>query len=492
MSLPSSSSTPVVPGFYPDPSICRVGDEYFLAHSSFEYAPGVPIWRSDDLLSWQQIGHALDRPSHIPERPGRPSGGIFAPTLRHHAGRFWMVTTDYHRIYDGHLIVSAEDPAGPWTDPVFTTGALGIDPDLVWDEQGTCHLTWAGFGAMKTVPVDPTTGTLLGEPRQVWGGTGLAAPEGPHLYRVDGWWYLLIAEGGTERGHAISAARARTLDGPWEPAPGNPLLSHRSTSHPVQNVGHGDLVQRPDGSWALVYLGVRARGFSPLFHTNGRETFIAGVEWVDGWPVVDENAFDVPPVDTCFEDHFDCQQLDLRWVAPGRLPSSFTTITPQGLLVSPAGDSGLRSQLCARVRDLAWQATIELDAASRSGRFAVRMNDTHWYGLELADGQIRAMASIGPLTQRIASIAQDTDAPVLLRIAARPSGLDAPDLDKHEPDFVELSVLRTDGSADVLARLPGRYLSTEVVSGFTGRVLAVEAVDQELMLRRFSYSPLEH
>src|SRR5690349_656121 len=106
-----------------------------------------------------------------------------------------MVTTDYHRIYDGHLIVSAEDPAGPWTDPVFTTGALGIDPDLVWDDDGTCHLTWAGFGGMHTAPIDPTTGALLGEPRQVWRGTGLTAPEGPHLYRIDGWWYLLIAEG---------------------------------------------------------------------------------------------------------------------------------------------------------------------------------------------------------------------------------------------------------------------------------------------------------
>ena len=148
--MSSSETTPVVPGFYPDPSVCRVGEDYYLAHSSFEYAPGVPIWHSRDLLTWEQIGHALDRPSHIPERAGRPSGGIFAPTLRHHDGRFWMITTDYHRIYDGQLIVSAEHPAGPWTDPVFTAGALGIDPDLAWDEDGTCHMTWAGFGGMQT------------------------------------------------------------------------------------------------------------------------------------------------------------------------------------------------------------------------------------------------------------------------------------------------------------------------------------------------------
>src|SRR5690242_7050388 len=117
------SSRPVIPGFYPDPSVCRVGDDYYLATSSFEYFPGVPVWHSRDLLSWEQIGHVLERPSQMPPREGRPSGGIFAPTIRYHGDRFWMVTTDYHRIFDGHLIVSAEDPSGPWTDPVFTTGA---------------------------------------------------------------------------------------------------------------------------------------------------------------------------------------------------------------------------------------------------------------------------------------------------------------------------------------------------------------------------------
>lgn len=484
----SSDEHPVVPGFYPDPSVCQVGDAYYLAHSSFEYAPGVPIWRSTDLLSWEQIGHALDRPSHIPFRSGRPSGGIFAPTLRHHGGRFWMTTTDYHRIYDGQLIVSAEDPAGPWTDPVFVAGTIGIDPDLAWDDEGICHLTFAGFTGMQSVAVDPSTGVRLGEVREVWRGTGLAAAEGPHLYRIDGWWYLLLAEGGTERGHAVTMARARTLDGPWEPAPGNPLLTHRSSSHPVQNTGHADLVRRPDGTWAMLYLGVRPRGFSPLFHTNGRETFLAEVEWVDGWPVVREGAYDVPIVDTAFDDDFRAPELALRWIAPGRLPSAFTQVTPQGLRLRPPSEGEAKAQLCVRVRDLAWEATAELDADTVRGRFVLRMNDTHWYGLDVHPDRIHATAAIGPLQQHVAT-AKRGPGPVVLRIRATPPGADAPDLEKHEPDFVELEVLWADGTLERLARLPGRYLSTEVVAGFTGRVLAVEALDEELTLRRVAYAP---
>jgi hypothetical protein len=484
------ASTPIIPGFYPDPSVCRVGDQYFLATSSFEYSPGVPVWRSDDLLTWEQIGHVLDRPSQLPHRAGRPSGGIFAPTLRHHGGRFWMVTTDYHRIFDGQLIVWADDPAGPWSDPVFTTGATGIDPDLAWDEDGTCHMTWASFEGIRTAPIDPLTGTLLGESHRVWPGTGMVAAEGPHLYRVDGWWYLLLAEGGTERGHAITIARSRTLDGEWESAPNNPILSHRSSGHPVQNTGHGDQIHQGDGSWALVHRGVRPRGFSPLFHTNGRETFLAGVDWVDGWPVVDEDRFAVPAVDTSFVDSFDRDALDLRWIAPGRGPDSFTKATPEGLVIQAPG-AGQASQLCVRVRDLAWEATAELAPGTSSGRFSVRLDDRHWYGLEVEGNEVRAVAAIGPLQQVMGSTTRPGAGPLALRITSTPPGKDAPDREKHEPDHLVLSVVRPDGTAEQLARLPGRYLSTEVACGFTGRVLSVEATHQDVTLRRVTYTGLE-
>src|SRR5690606_26324974 len=127
------------------------------------------------------------------------------------------------------LLFTAENPAGPWSDPVVVPGTVGIDPDLAWDEDGTCYLTWCAFeGGIAQVTIDPTTGAVLSERRSLWSGTGMKAPEGPHLYRVGDWWYLLIAEGGTERGHSVSVARSRRPDGGFEPHPANPILTHRS------------------------------------------------------------------------------------------------------------------------------------------------------------------------------------------------------------------------------------------------------------------------
>lgn len=257
---------PVIPGFHPDPSVCRVGDAYYLASSSFEYAPGVPIHRSTDLCTWEHVGNALDRPTQLSVTGALPSGGIFAPTLRHHDSRFWLITTNMTDPR-GQLLVTAEDPAGPWSDPVFFADAPGIDPDLSWDADGTCRLTWSGFadgrplGIVQAV-VDPATGAVLSEPRPLRQGTGGKFPEGPHVYRVGDSWYQLIAEGGTERGHAVTIARGPAPSGPWEPSPHNPLLTARGTDSPVQNAGHADLVQRPDGGWRLTATGA---GEQPAF-----------------------------------------------------------------------------------------------------------------------------------------------------------------------------------------------------------------------------------
>ncbi|MFD3606356.1 family 43 glycosylhydrolase, partial [Streptomyces sp. NPDC058656] len=162
------SHRPIISGFHPDPSVCRVGEDYYLVNSSFEYLPGVPVLHSRDLLHWEQIGNVLDREDQLTLASGRGSGGIFAPTLRHHGGRFWMITTNIADVRRGHLIVTAEDPGGPWSTPVHTTGAVGIDPDLAWDADGTCHLTWAS-GQPETpilqAAIDPATGVLLSEPR---------------------------------------------------------------------------------------------------------------------------------------------------------------------------------------------------------------------------------------------------------------------------------------------------------------------------------------
>ncbi|WP_157873298.1 glycoside hydrolase family 43 protein, partial [Streptomyces neyagawaensis] len=202
--LPDTGNTfsnPVIPGFHPDPSVCRVGDDYYLACSSFEYFPGVPLFHSRDLVHWTQIGNALDRSSQLRlPRETPASGGIYAPTLRHHDGRFWLIVTNVSG--DGNLLFTATDPAGPWSEPVRLPGVHGIDPDLAWDDDGTCWCTTAGVAQIR---IDPHTGETLGASRRLWSGTpGAKAPEAPHLYRIGDHWYLLIAEGGTERCHGVS------------------------------------------------------------------------------------------------------------------------------------------------------------------------------------------------------------------------------------------------------------------------------------------------
>jgi beta-xylosidase len=261
----SGATTPIVAGFYPDPTVCRNADDYYLAHSSFEYFPGVPIWHSRDLLHWTQIGHVLNRPSQLARLERRGSSGLWAGTLRHHDGRFWYVTTNTSDFDAGQLIVWAEDPAGPWSDPVHVPHAYGIDPDLAWDGD-QCYLTWnawpsaqGGHGGVMQARLDIGTGRLLEPAYPVWQGSGLDVPEGPHLYEVDGFWYLLLAEGGTERGHVVTVSRGAHPWGPFTGCPSNPILTHRSSNHPVQNTGHADLVRVPDGGWAAAYLGVRPR-----------------------------------------------------------------------------------------------------------------------------------------------------------------------------------------------------------------------------------------
>ncbi|WP_210479457.1 glycoside hydrolase family 43 protein [Naasia sp. SYSU D00948] len=482
------SAHPILPGYHPDPSICRVGDRFYLINSSFEYFPGVPVFTSTDLLTWEQIGNVLDRPSQLNVQPGLEgaSKGIYAPTIRHHDGRFWMITTNIADIMRGHLIVSAADPAGDWSDPVYTTGAWGMDPDLAWDDDGTCYLTWANpMLGLQQAQVDPASGRLLSEPQHLWEGTGLADPEGPHLLQRNGWWYLVVAEGGTDRGHAVSVARSRTPGGPFEGHPANPIFSHRSTPHLVQSTGHADLVELADGEWAMVYLGVRPRGSFPRFHVNGRETFLAGVDWIDDWPVVVEDHYEVRETITSFVDDFSSASLDVRWISPGVDPRSFTRSTGDGVRIE-AGRSPKDRQaarlLAVRARDAEWTAAVTVPDGDAA--FVVRIDDAHWAAVERVADRVSARLVVGPLDQVLgeqSGVAAGT--PLVLRAVA--------DGDRYSfrrgPDRLQLGYRDGDGFR-ALAEIDGRYLSTEVAGGFTGRVIGVEALGRDALLTRFEYT----
>ena len=320
---------PIIPGFYPDPSVCRVGEDYYLVNSSFEFFPGVPLWHSRDLLHWEQLGHVLTRPSQDPLEGCRASGGIFAPTIRHHNGRFYMVTTNVSA--GGNFFVWADDIRGPWSEPI-TIKQGGIDPSFFWDDDGTVYFQ-STFGDINgqcigQCVVDLETGEMLTETRPIWHGTGGKCPEGPHMYKINGKYYLMIAEGGTEYGHMETIARSDSPWGPFESCPRNPILSHRDINPRTgipQGLGHADLVEDQNGQWWIVFHGIRPSQF--MLHHMGRETMIAPVDWdKDGWPVVNggkpiENPMTVPtppnyqekPVDKAWKDCFQGPELDCRW-----------------------------------------------------------------------------------------------------------------------------------------------------------------------------------
>lgn len=487
--MPASHTVPIIPGFYPDPSVCRVGADYYLVTSSFEYFPGVPIFHSRDLVTWEQIGNVLDRPGQLRVRTGREgaSAGIYAPTIRHHDGRFWVTTTNRETVMDGHLIVHTNDPAGDWSDPVHTAGALGIDPDLAWDDDGTCYLTYSSLGGIWQATVDPLTGKVLSEPRLIWSGTGLAHTEGPHLIRRGAHWYLLVAEGGTGAGHGICLARSTSPSGPWEQHPANPVFSHRSTEHPVQNTGHGDLVELPDGSWAMVHLGVRPGGSFPETHVNGRETFLTGIDWVDDWPVVVEERFTVPEAPTAFTERFTGTRLHPRFIAPGVDPGSFTDLAPaRGMRLAAGREPGAREAerlLAVRARDAAWTATATVPEGDAA--LVVRIDDAHWAGVERRGGTLSARVVIGPLDQVLASVdGISPDRPLALRATANTEQYSF----AKGPDDLHLGYL-TDGTFQPLVTIDGRHLSTEVAGGFTGRVIGVEALGTQALVTELTYAP---
>ncbi|MDO4160113.1 MAG: glycoside hydrolase family 43 protein [Prevotellaceae bacterium] len=283
---------PVIPGYHPDPSVVRVGDDFYLVNSSFQYFPGVPVYHSRDLVNWLQIGNVLDRESQVDLKDFSSWLGIYAPTIRYNDGTYYMITTNVGA--GGNFMVTSDNPTGPWSEPIWLK-QQGIDPSLYF-ENGKCYMVSNPDNTIMLCEIDPKTGRQLTESKAIWRGTGGRYPEGPHIYNKDGWYYLLISEGGTELAHKLTMARSRNIYGPYESNPDNPILTHCSMagqSNQIQGTGHGDFVQAKDGSWWIVFLAYRNYGGS--YHHLGRETYLAPVVWEkDKFPVVNDGK----PVDT--------------------------------------------------------------------------------------------------------------------------------------------------------------------------------------------------
>ncbi len=287
----STLRNPVIAGYHPDPSVCRVGEDFYVVNSSLGNFPGIPIYHSKDLMHWEQIGNVLDRESQLPLKGAGSWNGIYAPTIRYNEGTYYVIATNTSG--KGNFMVTATDPHGPWSEPIYLQQG-GVDPSL-WFENGRCYMV-SNPGSIMLCEIDPKTGRQLTDSKYLWNGMGGRFPEAPHIYKKDGWYYLLISEGGTELAHSLTIARSRDIYGPYEANPDNPILTNCNMAgqfSQIQGTGHGDFVQAPDGSWWVVFLAYR--NFGGSYHHLGRETCLAPVEWPEGeWPVVNGGQ----PIDT--------------------------------------------------------------------------------------------------------------------------------------------------------------------------------------------------
>jgi alpha-N-arabinofuranosidase len=475
----ANAQNPIIGGYHPDPSVCRVGDTFYLVNSTFQYFPGVPVSASKDLIHWQQMGNVLTRDSQLPLEGATSWTGIYAPTIRYHEGTYYMVTTNVG--HGGNFFVTASNPAGPWSEPIWLKQG-GIDPSFFF-EDGKCYFCSNPGDAIWLCEINPATGEQLTPSRMLWEGTGGRYPEGPHIYKKDGYYYLLISEGGTELAHSLTIARSRDIYGPYESNPANPILTNcnqRGQGQQIQGTGHGDLVQAEDGSWWMVFLAYRQ--FGGAYHHLGRETYLAPVRWDEGeWPVVNEGQ----PVDARIPGQLlpsaPISQPTPTSAAPGLewmylqnpLPANYTfdgstwTLRPHGTLLANDRPTYIgRRQEAPRIQ---LQTTVTVDPKHQPDAFGLAVYQIH-------NGQAQLCVQ-GDEVQVVYYLKN------LRTVVARKGGLKGRKVtllvraDEEQYHFL----YSTDGGSqyEELAQLEVSLLSTEVAGGFTGVTLGVFAEGDE-------------
>lgn len=487
---------PILAGFHPDPTIARGHDgAYYLVTSTFEYLPALPVYRSTDLVEWTIVGHVATREAQVGVASAPTPGGVWAPTLRYRDGVYYLIVSVFLG-GRGCVVFTTTDPAGTWSDGIEIPAVDGIDPDLAWRDDGTAVVTFARYpDAIRQVCVDLDTGQAFGPVRALWAGSGLYSPEGPHLYRRGDWWYLVVAEGGTDRGHAVTVARSRSPHGPFESAPQNPILTAAGTGSPIQNTGHADLFDRPDGTTAMVLLGVRPIGLAQSFSPLGRETFCTTVDWVDDWPRV---RMPVLPVDggvSLAEADVDFRGGrgvdDPEWIAVRAVPTGLATPSPTGLVLRGDGatlNDSAPTFIGQRQRHLTVQAEAVLDVTRGAGGLAVRNAEDNWFGISARpDGEqivATAHAVVAGFSREWSVVLPGGDVQLQITMAPPPADFAAGAVGG---DRIELSTGVAGGECRRLAELDGRHWTFETAKAFTGRVIGVFATDGTVVARRFRY-----
>jgi alpha-N-arabinofuranosidase len=505
---------PTLAGFYPDPTITRVGADYYFAASTFAYFPGLPIFTSRDLVHWRQVGNAIDRPGQLDFTGLGLSRGVFAPDLTWRDGTFYLLNTCVD--CGGNYLLTARDAAGPWSDPIWIREVDGIDPSFFFDDDGRTYLLnngppegtplYDGHRAIWMQEFDLKAMTPVG-PRRVLvnGGVDLSKKpvwiEGPHIYKKDGWYVLSCAEGGTSVNHSQVALRSRNVWGPYVPFAGNPILTQRDLPadrpDPITSAGHADLVEGLDGGWWATFLATRP--YRDDFYNTGRETFLLPVTWTDGWPSLLPAGTPIPQVHAAPQapagPQLAAQSAADAWreTFDGPLgPAWMTLRTPKtrwsriegGALVLQArsvalGSLGQPSYWGRRQQHLSAQATTRVafrpaGDGDRAGLAALQSEDFFYLlsvGREGGGRVVRLERRAGrtdpPHGTVLARAPLPDDGPVELRITAR-------------RDRYDFAYAVTPGRwTPLLEGADGTLLSTHTAGGFVGVTFGLYAFSDE-------------
>lgn len=502
---------PILAGFYPDPSILRVGNDYYITNSTFAYFPGLPIFHSTDLVNWKQIGNAMDREEQLDQINAGVSRGLFAPTIRYHKGTFYILCTLIDK--KGNFIITAKDPKGPWSNPIWLPEVKGIDPSLDFIEDKAYVVynndapdnkpLYNGHRTIRMYEFDINAMKVVGkEILLVNGGTDLSKKpiwiEAPHLFKKDGWYYLICAEGGTGYNHSEVVFRSKNVEGPYVSFEGNPILTQRhldkARKNPITTTGHADFVEMPDGKWYAVFLGCRPYG-DDLYNT-GRDTYMLPVEWKDGWPHMLEGEALVPyklPVppsykgkkvnnpfsgNVSFKDDFNGISFNPRYLFLRNPEVSAYSLTNKkgffqlSLRPQTASERKSPSFLGFRQHNLKGYAATSMDFTPVSEKekagLMIFQNETHFYFL------CKSLENGHPVVQLFKSPARGSNTPELLASQKLNSSkslflkIEA-NADKYSFYFGEAKnkwTLLKDG-------VDGAFLSTKVAGGFVGSLFVM-------------------
>jgi xylan 1,4-beta-xylosidase len=511
MSQTTTLVNPILTGFYPDPSVVKVGADYYLVNSTFSYFPGIPVFHSRDLKNWKQIGNVIDRATQMDFMGEKLTRGLFAPAISYHNGTYYVTCTDID--HDGNFIVTAKNPAGPWSNPVRVPQVRGIDPSLYFDDDNKAYIIYnsdapnhkplyPGHRTIRMYEMDLVTSKVIGEEKQlVNGGVDLSKKpvwiEAPHILKRNGWYYLYAAEGGTSVNHTEVVFRSKSVWGPYVAYENNPILTQMGLPEdrpdPITSAGHAQFVEGPDGKTYAIFLAVRP--YESDYYNTGRETFIAPVEWKNDWPIInpaskeikyeyqvnykEEKLKDALPqagnfeYTLTFEKTLDPALLFMRTIDS----SSFSLSRQNGLTMKLKAETvmelGNPSFIGKRQQHLYCTAETEMDftpkSESEKAGLTILQDERHFYFISKSLDQGKPViqlfkASSDGKTMEMITHKQITEAgkSVKLRIVA-------------EGEFYSFYFSNGPSWQLMQDKLDAKYLSTKTAGGFIGSLFGMYA-----------------